>query len=212
MRKALKAPNLVSWHVNPSSGHVKGLINEHVKQPFYIDVDPSGAWVLHTLDKKDAPVLVAKGQARNVAKAKQAATASALSNIPEIKAVVSESTGEVVETKARVLAPTQVSTERATLRWYGKVSALILWAIFIGYWWIRWQPRAATLSILVLAFGLFCAYQVRRALSHEGDKLDKISRRKQLQQAKAIAQQGASQPQVRQLRQVQQPTRKALRS
>ncbi|MEM6427672.1 MAG: hypothetical protein AAF708_00425 [Deinococcota bacterium] len=211
MRKALKSTELVSWHENPSSGHVKGLITQHVKQPFYIDVDPSGAWVLHTLDKKDAPVFVDKGQAKNVVRAKQAATASALSNIPEIKQAVAHSEGEILEPKVKVLAPTQVSTERATLRWYGKVSALILWGIFLGYWWIRWQPRAATLSILTLAFGLLCAYQVRRALTHEGDKLDKISRRKQLQQAKAIAQQQAPQPQVRQLRQVQQPTRKALR-
>ncbi|MEM7737936.1 MAG: hypothetical protein AAF267_19325 [Deinococcota bacterium] len=210
MPKALKTPDLVSWHDNPATGHTKGLITVHVKQPYYVEISSQGDWALLTLGKNGKPRFVTSGRAKNVTKAKAAVTAEVVSKVPEIRAALAVSAGDVIDTKARVIEPTQVSTGRMTLRWYGKVSALILWGIFASYWWIRFQPRAATLSLLTLAVGLYLAHQVRRALTHEGDKLDKISRRRQLQQVKQIAQQSTSQPQVRQLRQPQ-PPHKALR-
>ena len=211
MPKPVKVPDLVSWSAHPAGGAARGIITQHVKQPYYLDLGPRGEWVVLTLDKHDKPRIVGEGQARNVTLAKQDATACALSKIPELKAAITTSIGELVDTKARVIEPSQVSSQRMTLRWYGKVAALILWGIFASYWWVRYQPLAASLSLLTLGTGLYLAHQVRRALTHEADKLEKGLRRKQLQQARQIAQQGTPKPQVRQLGQVQ-PTRKALRS
>jgi len=207
MGRPVKTPQLVSWHENPSSGLVKGLVTLHVKQPYYVEIAQTGEWALLTLGKDDKPKFVDSGTARNVTKAKAAVNASILSKIPEVKAVLAESTSDVIETKARVIEPQPISTQHATLRWYGKVTALVLWFAFLSYWWIRFQPRAATLSLVTLGVGVWTAHQIRRVLTHEGEKLEKIHKRKQAQQARQIAQQNA--PQVRQIRQAP-PTRKAL--
>jgi hypothetical protein len=206
MPKPVKVPDLVSWSAHPAGGAERGIITQHVKQPYYLDLGPRGEWVVLTLDKHDKPKIVDKGQARNVTTAKQDATACALSKIPELKAAITTSTGELVDTKARVIEPPLVSGRRATLRVYGYTAALILWGIWLFYLWLRHQPLRATLSLLVLAFGVVGAHYTLKALDHLNARRERIVKRKQLQQAKQIAQQKA--PQVRQ---VPQPTaRRAL--
>lgn len=188
MSKALKLPDVVSWHDDPTGGAARGIICEHVSRPYFIEIDGRGGWVLFSLSKQDKPQFVTRGQARNVTTAKLDASRAALSSIPELKAATTETTANALQVK--MLEPQAISGRRATVRLYAATTALVLWLLLLLYLWFRHQPLRATLAAFVLIFGLWTAHHLLKAVDAGNARRERITKRKQIAQAKAIVQQG----------------------
>ena len=179
-KNALKLAELASWQDNQPPHNTRGIISQHVKQPYFVEVDPRGGWVLLTLGKDDKPIFVARGQSRNVAKAKQDATSAAISKIPELKQALTPTDTTQPSNTQRVYL---VSARRATVRVYGVCATLILGALW-GLWWLFVaRPKVALLFVMLLALGIYLSHLVLTALERANTKREKLVKQ---QQARAM--------------------------
>lgn len=179
-KNPVKLDSLISWQDNPAPANTRGIITAHVSQPYYVEIDPRGGWVLLTLGKNDKPVFVARGQSRNVARAKQDATQAAISKLPEIKAALMPTDAKQNDAKQRVYL---ISARRATMRVYGICSTLILGSLWGLYWLFVARPKIALMFVMLLALGIYLSHMALSALEAANAKRDKLVKQ---QQARAM--------------------------
>lgn len=186
-KNPLKIDSLVSWQDNPSPANTRGIITAHVKQPYFVEVTPRGDWLLLTIGKDDKPKNVARGVARNVARAKQDVTAAAISKIPELKAAITAMNPQQNEPTQRVYL---VSARRATVRVYGVATTFILASLW-GLWWLFVaRPKIALLFVMLLSLGIYLAHVLLSALEKANTKREKLVKQ---QQARALVAQAKQQ-------------------
>lgn len=186
-KNTLKIDSLVSWQDNQPPANTRGIITQHVSKPHFVEITPKGAWVLLTLGKDDKPVFVLRGQSRNVARAKQDATAAAISKIPELKAAITAINPQQNEPTQRVYL---VSARRATVRVYGVATTFIL-ATLWGLWWLFVaRPKIALLFVMLLSLGVYLAHMLLSALEKANAKREKLVKQ---QQARALVAQAKQQ-------------------
>lgn len=189
-KNTLKIAELVSWQDNTPPANTRGIITAHVSKPHFVEIDPRGGWVLLTLGKDDKPQFVARGQSRNVARAKQDATSAAISKLPELKAALTPADAKQSEPTQRVYL---ISARRATMRVYGVCATLILGTLW-GLWWLFVaRPKVAVLFVLLLGLGIYLAHLTLTALEKANDKRQKLIKQQQARAmiAQAKQQQGA---------------------
>lgn len=185
------ALELVQWHEARRDGQLvgrEGLLIEHVKHPYHIDIDSKNNWQLWHFDNADKPKVVARGSSNDDEAAMAEATAAAVAKIPSLrdyaKSTLSAPTGGHV-------SPAGVTNLRSTFRVYLAGTAAVLGSLFGVYWFIRTRPVIATLALMLLAFGLYVTHQILAFAERVNGRREKLLKQ---QQAHAVIAQSKQKP------------------
>lgn len=179
-KKSLNITSLVSWLDSPPPHNTQGVISQHVTRPHFIEITPKGGWAVLTLGKDDKPVFVARGNANNVARAKQDATTAAIAKVPELKAAITAVNPQQNENTQRVYL---VSARRATWRWYGSLATFSLGSVWLIWLLATHRPKVIVMFVMLLCLGLYLAHVLTTMLERANTKREKLVK---AQQARAM--------------------------
>lgn len=186
MKKAVLPENaldVVQWHEARREGQMvghEGLLIEHVKHPYHIDIDKQGGWQLWHFDGHDAQKIVAKGSANNVEAAKLEAVAAAFSKLPSLRKAFKQ---DVAPHAHDIPQNGHLTNLHRTLRTYLAGGTIVLWLGFGLYWFVRLRPKVATLVVVLLIASFWVTDVAIKYLEQANSRREKLLRQ---QQAKAM--------------------------
>lgn len=184
-----QALELVQWHEARRDGETvgrEGLLVEHVKHPYHIDIDSKGNWQLWHFDKTDKSKVVARGSATDDDAAMAEATMAAFTKIPSLREFLQMPQSEQSVAKE---AP-KLTNLRRTIRYYCAGAAAVLWALFAIYWFFRARPTIATLAVVTFGFGLWLTHQLTAFADKANQRREKLLK---AQEARTVIAQGQQQ-------------------
>ena len=182
------AIDLVQWHEARRDAKVvghEGLLVDHVKHPYHIDIDNGGNWQLWHFDSHDESKIVAKGMANNVEEARLAAVGAAVAKITSLRNAIA---AKIPQQNQDIPQDGHVTNLRRTLRLYAAGAALVLWLGFGTYLFFKVRPVVATLAVIVLAVGLYVAHIILETLERFNSRREKLLKQ---QAAQALVKQQA---------------------
>lgn len=183
-----KNHDLIVWQELPD-GSQRGMLSEHVSQPYLADVDARGRWALYAYDQHDQRQNVASGKANKVNRAKQHTLAAALAHIPELTTQVNTPNGAtqqpdraaVIDAKVTRLERTQPPGWLVTLKVYLALSMFCLAAALFARWLLIYRPVIALRVFGWVGGSVFAAHKIIKWLEDANKRRERLERRQVLE-------------------------------
>lgn len=185
--------DLIVWQELPD-GSQRGMLSEHVSQPYLAEVDARGRWALYAYDQHDQRQNVASGKANKVNRAKQHTLAAALAHIPELQddthnhdpsgaqtRDIRQRNGAVIDAKVTRLERTQPPGWLVTLKVYLALSMFCLAAALFARWLLIYRPVIALRVFGWVGGSVFAAHKIIKWLEDANKRRERLERRQVLE-------------------------------